>query len=107
MRLWWVEFRPVLAARSPVSSSRPFLCQASLAALQYYYSLQYITLHIITYSVHGGQCIDRELCQTACLYHTTLLGGLLSTLQLRVATRLLDTWAGCADTRGPSVGAQL
>ena len=34
MRLWWVEFRPVLAARSPVSSSRPFLCQASLAALQ-------------------------------------------------------------------------
>ena len=48
-----------------------------------------------------------ELCQTACLYHTTLLGGLLSTLQVRVATRLLDTWAGWADTRGPSVGVQL
>ena len=48
-----------------------------------------------------------ELCQTACLYHTTLLGGLLSTLQLRVATRLLDTWAGWANTRGPSAGVQL
>ena len=45
-----------------------------------------------------------ELCQTLpCLYHTTLLAGLLSTLQLRVATRLRDTWAGWANTRGPSV----
>ena len=51
---------------------------------------------------------SEELCQTLpCLYHTTLLAGLLSTLQLRVATRLRDTWAGWANTRGPSVTRRL
>ena len=48
------------------------------------------------------------LCQTLpCLYHTTLLAGLLSTLQLRVATRLRDTWAGWDTTRGPSAIRRL
>ena len=46
MRLWWVLLRPVLAARSPVSSSRPFLCQGSLAR----------SLVSCQHSDHDGQC---------------------------------------------------